>query len=752
MLATLQQIVQQVNAAANLREALEIIVHRVKVAMDTDVCSVYVRDPIAPQYVLMATKGLNPSSVGKIRMAADEGIVGLVATRQEPVNLANAAEHPSYRYFPETGEQQFSGFLAVPLVHFRRSMGVLVVQQKTQRLFAKDEVAFLVTIGAQLAATLSYAALGSAIPPREQGPSGPIGLIQGLPGAPGVTIGSIVLPSALADLDAVANRASDDLAREEASFRRAVRETQQELRASASRMEGRLSDETRAIFDVYILILGQEDLVEDIVARIHSGNWAPGALRDTIAEHAKVFEQAEDPYLRARAEDIRGIGRRILLRLLSDVTAVKQYPSDVVLMGDEVSLARVADVPSGQLRGIVCLRGSVVSHTAVLARGLGIPAVMGLGPRDVRALDGHPIIVDGYRGRVFIDPLPAVTQEYWRLIQHEGQLSAKLAGLRDLEATTTDHVHVRLGLNVGLLTDIDIAANLGVEEVGLYRSEFPFMTRETFPMEEEQYEIYRRVLQAFAPKPVTMRTLDIGGDKPLSYFPTTEENPFLGWRGIRLTLDRPDIFMPQLRAMLRANVGLNNLRIMFPMIGQIDEIKAARQAVDRARGELAVEGCECPAPSIGAMLEVPSALLSIPALSRYVDFFSIGTNDLTQYLLAVDRNNPNVARLYNNLDPAVIRALHRAIRDARRCGKPVSVCGEMAADPGSAILLLGMGLETFSMSASAVLRIKWMIRSFSSQRAKEVLYRALRMECADAVRTMLDDEMSGAGLGELVLA
>jgi len=751
MLAELQQIVQRVNAAANLHEALEIIVHRVKAAMRTDVCSVYVRDPATPQYVLMATEGLNPSSVGKIRLAAGEGIVGLVATRQEPVNLANAAEHPSYRYFPETGEQQFSGFLAVPLVHFRRSMGVLVVQQATHRVFAKDEVAFLVTIGAQLAATLSYAALGSAIPPREQGPSGPVGLIQGLPGAPGVTIGNIVLPSPLADLDAVANRVPDDAAQEEAVFRRAVRETQHDLRASADRMEGRLSDETRAIFDVYILILGQDDLVEDVVARIRGGNWAPGALREAIAEHAKVFEEAEDPYLRARAEDIRAIGRRILLRLVSAVSPAREYPGETVLLGDEVSLARVADVPHGKLRGIVSLRGSVVSHTAVLARGLGIPAVMGLGPRDVRALDGHPIIVDGYRGRVFIDPLPAVIQEYRRLVQHEGQLSAKLAGLRDLEAMTTDHVRVGLGLNVGLLTDIDVAANVGVDEVGLYRSEFPFMTRETFPMEDEQYEIYRQVLEAFAPKPVTMRTLDIGGDKPLSYFPTPEENPFLGWRGIRFTLDRPDIFLPQLRAMLRANVGLNNLRIMFPMIGQLDEIKAAREAVERARGELREEGYDCPAPLIGVTVEVPSTLFCIPALSRQVDFFSIGTNDLTQYLLAVDRNNPNVARLYNHLDPAVLRALHGVIRDARRCRKPVSVCGEMAADPAAAILLLGMGLETFSMSASAVLRIKWVIRSFSSQHARQILYRAMRMKSVETVRNMLDDELGRAGLGELVL-
>lgn len=752
MLEKLQEIVQRVNTAVDLHEALEIIVLRVKATMSIDVCSVYVRDLTpTPQYVLMATEGLNPHCVGKIRMAAGEGIVGLVAMRQEPINLANAAGHPSYRYFPETGEQQFSGYLAVPLVHFRQTMGVLVVQQKTQRVFAKDEVAFLVTIGAQLAATLSYAALGSNIPPRERGSAVPIGLIQGLPGAPGVTIGNIVLPSPLADLDAVANRTPDNAAHEEARFRKAVRETQMELRGSADRMKGRLSDETRAIFDVYILILGQDDLLEEVVRRIHNGNWAPGALRDTIAEHAKIFEHADDPYLCARAEDIRAIGRRLLLRLLSDVTEEKQYPNETILLGDEVSLARIADVPPGQIKGIVCLRGSVLSHTTVLARGLGIPAVMGLGPRDVRDLDGHPIIVDGYRGRVFIDPLPAVVEEYLHLIEQQGEVSVKLAHLSDLETTTTDQVHVGLGLNVGLLTDIDVAANLNIDEVGLYRTEFPFMARETFPMEDDQYEIYRKVLHAFAPKPVSMRTLDIGGDKPLPYFPMTEDNPFLGWRGIRFTLDRPDIFLSQLRAMLRANVGLNNLRIMFPMIGQIDEIKSARQAVDRALHQLVEEGHECPAPLIGAMLEVPSALFSVPALSRYVDFFSIGTNDLTQYLLAVDRNNPNVASLYNHLDPAVIRALHGVIRDARRYGKPVSVCGEMAADSGSAILLLGMGLVTFSMSASAVLRIKWVIRSFSFQRAKRVLYRAMRMESAETVQKMLDHELVRAGLGELVL-
>ncbi len=752
MLTQLQQIVQRVNAAANLHEALEIIVHRVKAAMETDVCSVYVREPAKPEFVLRATDGLNPAAVGRIRMAAGEGIVGLVAARQEPVNLADAAEHPSYRYFPETGEQQFSGFLAVPLVHFRQSVGVLVVQQRTHRVFADEEVAFLVTIGAQLAASLSHAALGRSIASNEPNASRPFGLIDGLPGAPGVTIGTIVLPSPLADLEAVADRVPDDVAREEARFRQAVRETQQELRASVQRVTGRLADETRAIFDVYILILGQDELVEDVVARIRRGNWAPAALRDAIAEHARVFEEAEDPYLQARAEDVRGIGRRILLRLAPDAGVPRQYPGDTVLLGDEISLVRVAEVPAGQLRGIVCLRGSVVSHTAVLARGLAIPAVMGLGTRDMRALDGHRIVVDGYRGRVFIDPPPAVVREYRRLIRQEGELSARLAELRHVAPTTPDGVRITLGLNVGLLTDIDIAADAGVDEVGLYRSEFPFMSRETFPTEHEQYEIYRKVLAGFAPRPVTMRTLDAGGDKPLSYFPVDEENPCLGWRGIRLALDRPDILLPQLRAMLLANTGLGNLRIMFPMIGQVHELVAARKAVERARNELREEGHECPDPPVGAMIEVPSALHAMRALSRHADFFSIGTNDLTQYLLAVDRNNPSVARLYDALDPAVISAVHGVVRAARRHGRPVSVCGEMAGDPASVILLLGMGLVALSMSAGAVARVKWTVRSFAVERAQRVLSRALRLENAAAVRNLLNDELRRAGLGELVLA
>lgn len=313
MLGALQHIVQQVNAAGSLEEALAIIVHRVKEAMDVDVCSVFVKDTTTGHYVLKASDGLNPESVGKVRLAPQEGLVGLVATRQELINLENAADHPSFRYFPESGEDRYRSFLGVPLVHFRQVLGVLAAQRRERRSFDDQEVAFLVTIGAQVAGSLSYAATGSSIPPAPHESGSRVSFIQGLPGAPGVAIGTIVLPSPFASLESIADRTPQDPDLEEAAFRQAISAVQEELRESAERMADRLPSEARAIFDAYILMLGQDSLVEDTLSRIRAGNWAPGAWRDTIAEHAQAFEQLEDPYLRARAEDIRAIGRRLLL-------------------------------------------------------------------------------------------------------------------------------------------------------------------------------------------------------------------------------------------------------------------------------------------------------------------------------------------------------------------------------------------------------------------------------------------------------
>jgi phosphotransferase system, enzyme I, PtsP len=331
-------------------------------------------------------------------------------------------------------------------------------------------------------------------------------------------------------------------------------------------------------------------------------------------------------------------------------------------------------------------------------------------------------------------------------VQAERQRNIELATFRDLPAQTADGVPVSLNVNIGLLSELKAVTDTGADGVGLYRSEYAFMVRHAFPLEEEQYQTYREVLQSFAPKPVTMRTLDVGGDKPLPYYPIDEDNPALGWRGIRFSLDHPEIFLQQLRAMLRANAGLGNLRMLFPMVSQVSEVREARALLERAHHEHQTEGTASAMPPVGVMIEVPSLLYQVPALAEHVDFFSIGTNDLTQYLLAVDRNNPNVAKLYDALHPAVLRVIHEVMTVAQQCDRPISVCGEMAGDPAAMILLLGMGIDTLSMSAASLLRVKRVIRGITQARAASLFKRALKMGDAGEIRQMLTAEIEQNGV------
>jgi phosphotransferase system enzyme I (PtsP) len=381
---------------------------------------------------------------------------------------------------------------------------------------------------------------------------------------------------------------------------------------------------------------------------------------------------------------------------------------------------------------------------------MGVPAVMGVSDLPVGRVEGRELVVDGYRGRIYVSPGPAVRAEYQRLADDDQALTIELSTLRDLPAETTDGYQIPLFLNTGLVSE---SRPLGIEESaggGLYRTELPFIVRDAFPSEAAQMANYRRVLELFAPRPVTIRTLDIGGDKPLPYFPVNEANPFLGWRGIRITLDHPEIFLTQVRAVLRAAIGLDNLQVLLPMISTVAELDEALLLVQRAHDELAEEGYPVRMPPVGVMIEVPAAVYQAEALARRVDFLSVGTNDLTQYLLAVDRNNPHVAKLYDELHPAVLRALMQVLVGARVHGREVSVCGEMAGDPLAAVLLIGMGVHSLSMGASSLLRIKRVIRSISRARAREVLKVALQCEDADAVRRLLLDTLEALGLAPLV--
>ncbi|MEJ2380835.1 MAG: phosphoenolpyruvate--protein phosphotransferase [Gammaproteobacteria bacterium] len=752
MLRTLRRIIQDVNAARDLDEVLDLIVRRVKKFMAVDVASVYLADVERQQHVLMVTAGLKPEAVGTVRLGLDEGLVGLVAQRAEPVNLDDAQLHPRFRFFPESGEARYHAFLGVPVIHQRKVLGVLVVQRKLAKRFAEDKVTFLFTLAAQLAGAIAHAEAsdGSSMSRIRHSPHERF--MSGVGGAPGVGAGTAVVVFSAADLAAVPDREITDVDGEIAGFKAAVAAARAEVKQMRRRLSRVLPAEERALFDAYALLMNSDSLINGTMERIRAGNWAQGSLCEVVREHARKFADMDDDYLRERAEDIREIGRRILLHLQRRDVGTRQYPRRTILVGEELAATQLAEVPPKRLAAVVSARGSSSSHVAILARAMGIPAVMGAEDMVVGKVDGRELIVDGYQGRVYVQPSPPVRREYVRLMREESRLSEELQELKDLPAETPDGVRVPLYVNTGLVADVTPSLKSGAEGIGLYRTEFPFMIRERFPGEDEQFNIYRQVLRAFAPRPVTLRTLDVGGDKALPYFPIHEDNPFLGWRGIRITLDHPEIFLTQIRAMLRAASGLDNLHVLLPMISDVTEVDEALKLLERALAELGEEGLNVSRPQMGVMIEVPSSIYQADSLARRVDFFSVGTNDLTQYLLAVDRNNARVAKLYNTLHPAVLRALQQVVEAAHRHGKPVSVCGELGGDPAAAILLLGLGMDALSMTVAGLQRVKWVIRTFSRRRARNLLAKALQMDDGHAIRAMLNQALEQAGLGSLVRA
>ncbi|MDH5785026.1 MAG: phosphoenolpyruvate--protein phosphotransferase [Chromatiales bacterium] len=754
MLDTLRSIIQAVNDARNLEQALSIIVTRVKGALDVDVCSVYLASPESGEMVLMATDGLRPDAIGTVRLEKAQGLVGLVAERAEPLNLDNAVEHPSYCYFEETGEEQYHGFLGVPIIHHRQVLGVLVLQQRNSKRYHEDVVTFVVTIAAQLAGAIAHAEVSGGIEGLTSQQTQETLSLKGLPGAPGVAIGRAVILRQSVNIDSIPDQHVEDPATEKRRFLEAVKAVKDEVRAMVDNMGEALPTADSALFDAYLLMLDSHSLVQPVLDGIAAGNWAPGALREVANEHIRLFREMEDPYLRERAEDIRDLSRRLLqaLKQRPEAKRKRRYPRNTVLVGEEISASMLAEIPPKSLAGVVSMRGSITSHTAILARALGIPAVMGVDDLPVSRIGEHEVVVDGYAGRVYINPPAAIKKEFRHLLKEEQEFTEGLRELRDLPAVCEDGFRIPLYANTGLLSDIAPSLNSGAEGIGLYRTEFPFMVREHFPGEESQRVLYRKVLEAFHPRPVTMRTLDVGGDKALPYFPIVEDNPFLGWRGIRITLDHPEIFITQIRAMLLANAGLGNLQLLLPMITTLDEFTDASALILRAHSELLEDGHLLPLPPVGAMVEVPSIVYQAEKLAERADFLSIGTNDLTQYLLAVDRNNPRVAELYDSLHPSVLQAIQMVIEGAKRHKTPVSICGEMAGDPLAALLLLGMGVNSLSMASSALPRIKWVIRSFSRRQARALLKKALQADSAKTVRFNMNRALDKAGLGGLVRA
>lgn len=747
MLATLRGIIQEVNRASDLNEALKLIVDRVQSAMETDVCSIYLLDSTQNRYVLMATQGLNDDAVGQVFLGYSEGLVGLVGVRQEPINLEHAQNHHRYKYFPETGEERYESFLGVPIIHHKKVLGVIVVQQASNsRCFDEGEEAFLVTVSAQLAGIIAHSEATSAlfgpslISDKEQDL-----VFKGVAGAPGVAIGESLVMFPPADLDSVPERSTDSIEHDIALFEGAIESVRADIAKVSERLASQLRPEERALFDVYIGMLDDKALAGEVQSRINGGICAQTALKHVIKDYASHFEMMSDSYMRERAVDIKDLGRRILSYLQERETEAINYPERTVLVSDELTPAMLGEVPHENLVGLVSIKGSGSSHVAILARAMGIPTVMGLVDVPLSKLDRREMVVDGYNGDILISPSDELKAYYATVLNEDKELDNDLKSIIDLPCETTDGHRVSAWVNTGLMADVVRSLDVGAEGVGLYRTEVPFMINERFPSEYEQMLYYREQLEAFSPNQVTMRTLDIGGDKSLSYFPIEEENPFLGWRGIRVTLDHPEIFLVQMRAMLKASQGLNNLRIMLPMVSSVNEVEEALHLIYREYHEVRAEGYKVNMPQVGVMVEVPGAVYQVRELAERVDFLSVGSNDLTQYLLAVDRNNPRVASLYHSFHPAVLQALNKVAQDSNGMHVQLSICGELAGDPAGAILLMAMGYDALSMNASNLLRVKAVLRGVSLEWAQNLLKEVLLLDSPYIVESTLNLALKEAG-------
>lgn len=743
-----------------------------------EVCSIYVYDPGHEELVLWATTGLDPSSVGSVKMRIDEGLTGIVVQKRQPVMAVDALAHPRYKYFPDSGEERFHSFLGIPVIERGQLLGVLNVQTSRRRRFTPKEVRLLKTISVPIGGLLRQAQLNSRLvrkeeerqvaeqrledvltrlaayePPsdaRDPANRGPLRLV-GFAAAPGFGIGQArVLTNDLA-AHGISRTRKVGAAREKKRLRKAITASIDDLLNTCEQIRNSIPEVDAAVFDAQRLILEDASLIGRAEALVDDGLSAEVAFAETVQDLVREFGALNDPYLRDRAADVKDVGQQVQRRLLGIGQRLRSFSGPTVLVADEISLADIALVDHENLKGVVIASGGVTSHASILAKSLEIPTVVGASDAASVIREGYALVVDGNAGVVYVEPSAEVQREYARLDREYRAFNRDLETLRDLPAETTDGHRVRLLANVALLSDAALARAHGAEGVGLYRTEVPFLSHRDFLTEDEQVELYRRLVGDMQGLPVTFRTLDLGADKHPAYLNIPKEaNPFLGWRSIRLSLEMPDIFKLQLRAILRAGVA-GPIRIMFPMISSLDEIRAVKGLLRDVQDDLRAEGREFATNvPVGMMIEVPSAVYLAEQFAAEVDFFSIGTNDLIQYVLAVDRNNRKVGPLYEPLHPAVLRCLAATVKAVQPFGKPVSICGEMAGDTTVSLVLLGLGIDSFSLGAFFIPAVKRVIRSVSFEAVQRLAREVLSVATVAEVKMTLFETIRKLGLMDIV--
>lgn len=759
----LENIFQTIAASDSPKNTLARIVRLIAEKLAIDVCSVYVFHPGENRLVLQATVGLNPDSVGTVSMDVNEGLTGLVLETSQPVFVVDPATHERFKFYQDSGEERFRTFLGLPLIYHQQVLGVLVMQTVSPEGLDKADIPVFENIASQVSATVAYTGLVAELAARPQAADAlPVvamdggrtlkrNYLKGVSVFRGVAEGyAHYLPETI-DFDQVrcafSEAPGNEIARIESAISRAVNH----IRHIANQAR-ELSPEESGIIEAHLMFLQDKSLKEKIVGHINNGSCAEYALKQTIYAYVEMFRGMENAYISERAADILDVGHRVLDNLIGADSADNDpavFKRDTIVIAADLSAIDLLAIRQANLRGIVLAKGGRTSHTVILAKSFEIPMVLGVDGVLETVREQDFLILDGTSGLVCVNPPEEILREYDLRREERRETVERLAGLRGLPATTLDGHTVHLGANIGLLSDTDLVEKYGADHIGLYRTEFPFMLRKTFPTEKEQYDLYCNMLEKSGDRQVTVRTFDAGGDKFLSYMDYSKENnPFLGWRSIRISLDMEDVFRTQIRAILRASAH-GRVQMMFPMISAVSEIKRVVAIVEEEKTALRKAGIAFDEKiALGIMVEVPSAVIILERLLQYVDFVSIGTNDLIQYLLAVDRNNKKVAALYNVLHPSVIATVGEIIATCQRLGKSVSICGEAAADHRCIYLLVGMGIANISMAPAAIPAAKQFIRAIRRSNAEACLKQVLPMEDAAAITEFLDEcirnEMIGA--------
>ena len=715
------------------QDKLDRVVRLIAADMVAEVCSCYLMRA-GDVLELFATEGLNPGAVHETRLGPGEGLVGRIAARARPLSLADARSHPWFAHRPETGEDVYKSFMGVPLLRDGRVVGVLAVQNRAPRRYGGEELEALQIVGMAVA---ELAAGGELVAPAEWlAPEGRAGLVEGQPLAGGLAWGRVEVVRARA---APGRLVADDPEAERARLAAAVAALRAGLDRLAARSRGAGPAEPADVLEAFRMFAADSGWLRRIGEAINSGLSAEAAVVRVQEDTRIRMDPAADAYLRERLTDLDELGDRLLGHLAGEHErrAAGGGGGDAVIVARNIGAAQLLEYDRERLRAVVLEEGSPAGHAAIVARALEIPMVGQVRGALGRFSDGEVVVVDGGEGRVTMRPDDVEIAVLDERAAERAKRRAFHLSLRGLPARTLDGVDVRLDVNIGLTTDTDRLEELGAAGVGLCRTEIPFMTAPRFPGVEEQTAIYRRILDAAGGRRVVFRTLDIGGDKRLPYLPAAaEENPAMGWRAIRVGLDRPAVLRRQLRALLRAAAG-RTLRVMFPLVATAAEFDRARALLERERGRARTRGDPCAdAVVAGSMVEVPSLLWQLPALLARVDFLSLGTNDLLQFLFAADRAAPETARRYGLLSPPAL-ALVRQLADACRAARtPLSVCGESAGRALEAMALVGLGVRELSMPPSRVGSVKTMCRSLDT-RPLAALLDSLRDSPADDLRPRL---------------